>query len=70
MSPTQKDKMTIAHLLFSTYGIPVLVFLASCNLWYIREIYTEYKVFKVNTQQQLLEHETRIIVVETKLSDK
>ena len=67
MSPTQKEKMTTVHLLFSTYGIPVLVFLASCNLWYLKEIYADYKKFRENTEQQLVEHETRIIVVETKL---
>ena len=67
MTPVQKEKMTTWHLIFSNYGIPVIIGLCSANLWFVKNIYEEYKSFKKDTQEQLMEHETRIVVVETKL---
>lgn len=59
--------MTTWHLIFSNYGIPIIIGLCSANLWFLTNIYSEYKSFKKETEVQLREHETRIAVAEFKV---
>lgn len=64
MTPQAKDKMTFWHLIFSNYGIPIIIGLGTLNLWFLTQIYTDYKEGKKQTEVKLWEHETRITVIE------